>query len=368
MTVRQGVLRLGAGAFERSNAEMDAPIRQVAVTRHAYLLFLAAFAPLAFFRDADPHDVEKRIRATARAVPELASLLAHGGATDAEICRVLPAHKIVGAHLACHSFVPWAYAAAAATLFLIAIRLLFPSPARTRALLGIGAFTGTVGMVLLIAFQYVAEYSQGLWIHGFNVAVLLFYIVKFIGFSYRAALDPSNGLVLSFVGFTCGVGLCEELTKALPVLHRLRRRPDGVDVTATEAAAWGLASGVGFGVAEGIHYAATYYDGFATWPIYVVRFVSCVGLHATWSGAVGYTFFEERAVLRADRRPLDWLVLLVRLLFVPMVLHGLYDTLLKRDMDGTALVIAIVSFVWLGGALERARRGAEPAVPAADVI
>jgi hypothetical protein len=41
---------------------------------------------------------------------------------------------------------------------------------------------------------------------------------------------------------------------------------------------------------------------------------------------------------------------------VPMVLHGLYDTLLKKDHSGWALATAVVSFVWLIYQIEGARR------------
>lgn len=30
-----------------------------------------------------------------------------------------------------------------------------------------------------------------------------------------------------------------------------------------------------------------------------------------------------------------------------LILHGLYDTLLKKDMDGWALLVAGLSFAWL---------------------
>ena len=43
------------------------------------------------------------------------------------------------------------------------------------------------------------------------------------------------------------------------------------------------------------------------------------------------------------------------MLAVPMVLHGLYDTLLKKDMNVWALVVAVVSFGWLVVQIERAR-------------
>ena len=87
---------------------------------------------------------------------------------------------------------------------------------------------------------------------------LLFYVVKFIGFSYRCAEDPSNGFLLSFIGFTMGVGLCEELVKAVPLLWHFKTYGT---MSWRAACLWGFASGVGFGVAEGIMYSSRYYNG-----------------------------------------------------------------------------------------------------------
>jgi len=38
---------------------------------------------------------------------------------------------------------------------------------------------------------------------------------------------------------------------------------------------------------------------------------------------------------------------------VPMVLHGLYDTLLKKEMNAGALLIAILSFLFLAFQISR---------------
>ena len=57
----------------------------------------------------------------------------------------------------------------------------------------------------------------------------------------------------------------------------------------------------------------------------------------------------------------DWLLHLARVVAVPAVLHGLYDTLLKRDMCGYALLVALASFAWLVFLIERARSGEEQA-------
>jgi hypothetical protein len=42
-------------------------------------------------------------------------------------------------------------------------------------------------------------------------------------------------------------------------------------------------------------------------------------------------------------------------LIQPMTLHGLYDTLLKRDMKSYAMLAAAASFAWLMFVIERAR-------------
>src|SRR4029079_18410008 len=78
--------------------------------------------------------------------------------------------------------------------------------------------TGTIGIALLLLLQLIATSTRGVMPRGRGWGVLIFLVIKFIGFSYYCALDPDNGFLLSFLGFTCGVGLCEELCKALPIV------------------------------------------------------------------------------------------------------------------------------------------------------
>ncbi len=40
---------------------------------------------------------------------------------------------------------------------------------------------------------------------------------------------------------------------------------------------------------------------------------------------------------------------------VPMILHGLYDTLLKKDLEVWALVVGAASFAWFALQVEMAR-------------
>ncbi|MBI3857395.1 MAG: PrsW family intramembrane metalloprotease, partial [Planctomycetes bacterium] len=186
-----------------------------------------------------------------------------GGELD-DLLRVLPDHRIEGSLHSRDTKAHWLYAALSAGAFWGLILLLYPlGRASSKEIWAAGLFVGTVGILLLLGLQYVASWTQGTWIRGRSIIVIIFYIVKFIGFSYRAALDPTNNFFLSMLGFTFGVGLCEELCKALPLLWHFKktsgRRADTLDVRG--AVVWGLAAGIGFGVSEGITYSGDSYNG-----------------------------------------------------------------------------------------------------------
>jgi RsiW-degrading membrane proteinase PrsW (M82 family) len=333
----------------------ELPAARTGWTRFRYLLLATALVPLAFVIGDDAKaDFQRRLVATLDEHPEIRDVVLKDDATFNDLWAVLPEKKLVGAHLASDSHVHWIYGALAATAMLGVVLWLFERErARPKSLALTGLFTGTIGILLLLGFQYVAEYSQGLWLRGTSIVVVIFYIVKLIGFSYRAALDPDNGFFESMFGFTCGVGFCEELVKALPVVWRYRKAHDH---GWRDACVVGLASGVGFGVAEGIMYAGDNYNGVSTGGIYVVRFVSCVALHMIWAGAAALSIHHRHDLLANSQRWFQWLFNMARLLVVPMVLHGLYDTLLKRELDAYALAVAIVSFGFLAWQIERARK------------
>jgi RsiW-degrading membrane proteinase PrsW (M82 family) len=261
-----------------------------------------------------------------------------------ELCALFPNDRVPGAHLARHTWMHWLYAAIALfgywALLSFSWRESTASPAR---LLVTGIITGTIGIFLLLAFQFLAFGTQGFWLRGRSIIVILFLIVKFIGYSYVCALDPDSSLLGSLMGFTFGVGLCEELCKALPIIYYLR---DGEKTNWQGACLVGLASGIGFGVSEGIQYSADFYNGMSPGLIYLVRFLSCVGLHAVWSSGVALLMYANQDYLDEI---LSWEVFpmfLYSYLLLPMFLHGLYDTLLKKNMDVWALVVALGSFAW----------------------
>lgn len=341
-----------------TNELLPAPEPPQSAWRLAFLLL--AFIPLAYSVFVDEPDVQTRLRETLEQNPAAAKAI-KALPDDAEIDDVLallPDQRIIGAHLPRGSNMPWLYAATGLFGFFAIARAILPlgrTPANQLYVAAVS--TATYGLVLLTVIQWVAEMSQHL--HGFRghvVVILVVLFVQAIGFSYRAALDPSMGLLPSLFGFTFGVGLCEEFVKSIPVLFRVQSHPED---DWRDAAAWGFASGVGFGAAEGIMYAADYYNGLSGGTIYVVRFISCVALHAVWSAAVGIAIWRNRRWFDYSQTWWEWGLFFLKVVYVPMILHGLYDTLLKRDMHVTALICAGCSVAWLAAIWERARRELE---------
>ncbi len=329
------------------------------IRHYGYWLLLLALLPLGFSLFQEETDAKERLkRSIERIPPEKIQILEQKWEAEQQfsmddLLAALPDGRIEGAHLARRSLVHWVYALLSATAFLGLILVIFPwGTANPRDLLLVGLFTATIGIFFLLAVQYIAMWTQGTILYGRSVVVIIFWVLKFIGFSYRSALDPETNFILSFFGFTFGVGLCEEICKAIPLLVHFRR--SGA-IGWRAAWLWGLATGVGFGVSEGITYSADFYNGISSGGIYVVRFVSCVALHAVWSAAVAITIYKNQALLRGETEWFPYCVSVVRMVAVPMVLHGLYDTLLKKEMTGAALLVALVSFGWLAWQIEWTR-------------
>jgi RsiW-degrading membrane proteinase PrsW (M82 family) len=313
--------------------------------RFLYWLFVLALIPLACSLLGDRNDVEKRLLRTLEANPEVVARAEAQNASADELLSMLPGGRIDGALLPRDTRVHWWYALAAAAAFAAVFFLLFDAGnAEFRHVLLIGLCTATFGIFFLICIQWLASVTQGYWFTGGGIVVLFLYILKVIGYFYYSALSPDAGFVASLLGFTFGVGLCEELTKALPLLFHYR---SGGRLDWRGARLWGLASGAGFGIAEGIMYASQSYNGIQTADVYLVRFVSCVAMHSVWGAAVGIAVWRRREWMAQQWDWKDFVVTLLWVLAVPMFLHGLYDTLLKKEMQGWALVAALASFAWL---------------------
>lgn len=160
-----------------------------------------------------------------------------------------------------------------------------------------------------------------------------------------AAITPINGglgLLPKIIGFVFGVGVLEELCKALPI-YLFLLRPGKLNDPLT-AAFYGAISGLGFAIAEGVSYSFQYASHLATQELsyeslgnYVlintIRFVSSPLIHAIWAGIVGY-FFGLAAINPSRKAPIIFIGVAIS-----AVLHGLYDS-----FAGTLIGLAIITF------------------------
>ncbi|MEZ6065910.1 MAG: PrsW family glutamic-type intramembrane protease [Planctomycetaceae bacterium] len=316
---------------------------------HLFWLFALALIPLAISIVLPEPEPVARIEEIAEQLEDIDAENVDA-MTREDFMERLEDKRFPGALLAYDSWLHWAFAVAAAVVFLGVLISISGQSVSTANLLTPGVVTGTMGILLLLGFQWIALWSNAIWLRGRGIVILIFLLVKFIGFSYYCALNPENGFLLSFMGFTCAVGLCEELVKAIPVvwyIHSPQANWRGAMLV-------GMASGIGFGISEGIMYSSDFYNGYAGGMIYLVRFASCVNLHAVWSGAVALIMFSDQSYTT----DVDWegaLMFVVKYLGIAMILHGLYDTLLKKELELGALLVAGLSWAWLAWLFYRRR-------------
>jgi RsiW-degrading membrane proteinase PrsW (M82 family) len=259
-----------------------------------------------------------------------------------DVIKALPDAKLDG-----DAFLPrttrrhWLYAGAAAlAFFCLGVVVFVRKGSQAWSMLLVGVFTGTLGVALLLGVQQI-----------FGISAIL----------DETLLHPDADLGYRLLGFIFGVGLFEELFKALPLFWYVRYRGK---LDWRTACMWGMASGAGFGISEGIMYSAVFYNGVESADAYVLRFASCVTLHAVWTASVGISLARARSAIRGGLDTVieggipfwEWIWPVISVLAVAMTLHGLYDGLLSAShLQVWALLIALLSFAWLGWQIETCR-------------
>ena len=164
------------------------------------------------------------------------------------------------------------------------------------------------------------DYKMGIAVMAFTAFVginLVFILWSLPPFSLLHPMTADDRDVVShLIGFTFGVGVIEELTKAAPVLvlalyfHKVEKPLDGIF--------FGALSGLGFGIAEGIQYIVATQ---ANVVMVLIRITTLPFMHALWAGTVGY-FIGLAQVNKARGAALMLLGYAVS-----VVNHGLYDSL-----------------------------------------
>jgi hypothetical protein len=60
-------------------------------------------------------------------------------------------------------------------------------------------------------------------------------------------------------------------------------------------------------------------------------------LHALWTGSVAINLHQKQALIQREMAWHEYIAPLFLIVGIPMLLHGLYDTLLKKEMNAAAL-------------------------------
>jgi len=158
-------------------------------------------------------------------------------------------------------------------------------------------FTAVIASALLLILQQIPPWSE---LYSFS----------------RSKVFP-----LRLIGMFFGVGIHEELCKAA-ILFWLVRRPGKLLIPQTMVF-YGMMSGLGFGIYEGIAYQQTVNRAQGVDIAYfldISRLTSLPFLHAIWTGIAGY-FLSFAALIPAKKYGL-WVLAII----IPAFFHGLYDT------------------------------------------
>jgi len=153
----------------------------------------------------------------------------------------------------------------------------------------------------------------------FSIAVLLL-LQRLPPWSWLYSLACAQSLAPRAVGMLAGVALHEELCKAAVILW-LVRRPGSILMPQT-VVFYGMISGLGFGIYEGVNYQQTInrQQGVDTaYFLNVARLTSLPFLHATWTGIASY--FIAFASLVPKKRFGLWVIAILS----PAILHGIYN-------------------------------------------
>jgi len=166
-------------------------------------------------------------------------------------------------------------------------------------------------------------------------------------------LERIDFFPLTLVAYILGVGVREELTKAIPLFLMIRFTSKIENPTA--GIVLGIMSGIGFAITENVFYVFTNLNealgaarrtgelGHLVGPIYtnVVRMAMTPFFHGCLAGIFGY-FIALAAVDRARRWPL-----LVAGLAISATLHGFFDTMVPRSPLWGVAVEALTFFLLL---------------------
>jgi RsiW-degrading membrane proteinase PrsW (M82 family) len=169
-----------------------------------------------------------------------------------------------------------------------------------------------------------------------SCTVILYGVYKLTPTGFLLPWIHSPSLWRSWIGFVGGVGVAEELCKAIILIIMFRRKDC---LSPHTMLFYGLMAGLGFGLFEGVRYQFQFNWGMSQTPqgyylLNVLRLTSLPFLHAVWTGIAGH--FLGFAFRYPERRVGLW----IAAIGLPAVLHGTYNTFSRH---GFGLFVAVFS-------------------------
>ncbi len=139
--------------------------------------------------------------------------------------------------------------------------------------------------------------------------------------SWLYSMTQSESFLSRMIGFVFGVGVVEEIIKAVPLLYFLRKAKE--PILPQTLVYYGMISGLGFGLLEGVLYQTTTnaeLEYNVAFFMNIARLTTLPFLHSIWAGIAGYF------IAFANLYPRNRQGLYVMAIAIPAILHGLYDT------------------------------------------
>jgi hypothetical protein len=298
------------------------------------LLFVLAFLPLLFGKGAPQLP-------RADSAPTGITLEDWNKAQRAFKVRNLP-----GAAYERESATPWILAIVAGEIFWAYLLVAFPwGGSSLRKALGAGALALVAAGVTLLILKWGASLGSDTY-RPRGRGAIFYYLLKFLGFSYEAGLNPRNGFFTPWICFTFGGGLLLSLARALPVLLWYRKNK-ALDVRG--AVSWGLLGGASVGAMQAAFYGSSFFNGVAGLQTYLEMIVSGTALSAVCGGISALVLWRlEEDVLSMDGWH-EWLILILVVGAAGSAPHALYDTFWKAGSAGAAFAVAVLAFLGFFG-------------------
>lgn len=188
-----------------------------------------------------------------------------------------------------------------------------------------------------------------------KTAIYVFFLAQFFilpllllqelpGIKQIYALTDSTQIFEKIIGYIFGVGLFEELIKALPIfiIARYSKQP----LIPQTLVFYGLISGTGFGASEGVLYQIglnSQLDYNSAFFMNIARLTCLPFLHSVWAGISAY-FISFGYLYPKYRRSMFLLAI-----SIPAISHGLYDVFGWGIIGLSVTVICVVLLtVYLG--------------------